>query len=66
MATPRPQFSNDDRLPMLLGFQEVAANRYSTTRLIERGRGIYVFDTEGREYIEATASFYVASLGYQH
>lgn len=66
MATPRPQFSNDDRLPMLLGFQEVAANRHSTTRLIERGRGIYVFDTEGREYIEATASFYVASLGYQH
>ncbi len=56
----------DERLPMLLGFQPVADNTARRTRFIDHGRGIYVYDTDGREYIEATASFYVAGLGYQH
>ena len=51
---------------MLLGFQAVADNTARLTRFIERGRGIYVYDTDGREYIEASSSFYVASLGYQN
>lgn len=59
--------SNDDeRLPLLVGFQRVSDNTRRLTRLMERGKGIYVYDTEGREYLEATASFYVASLGYQN
>ena len=59
--------SNDDeRLPLLVGFQPVSDNTRRLTRLMERGKGIYVYDTEGREYLEATASFYVASLGYQN
>lgn len=57
---------DDERLPMLVGFQPVADNTRGKTRLIESGKGIYVYDTEGREYLEATASFYVASLGYQN
>ncbi len=56
----------DERLPMLLGFQRVADTTARRTRFIDHGRGIYVYDTDGREYIEATASFYVAGLGYQH
>lgn len=55
----------DERLPLILGFQRIAENTARNTRFIERGRGIYVYDSDGREYIEATASFYVASLGYQ-
>jgi len=51
---------------MLLGFQRVADNTARQTRFMDHGRGIYVYDTDGREYIEATASFYVAGLGYQH
>lgn len=66
MATPRPLPREDERLPMLLGFQRVAENTTQTTRFMDHGRGIYVYDTDGREYIEATASFYVAALGYQH
>ncbi len=59
--------SNDDeRLPLLVGFQRVSDNTRRLTRLMESGKGIYVYDTEGREYLEATASFYVASLGYQN
>ena len=56
----------DERLPLVLGFQPVADNTSRKTRFMEHGRGIYLYDTDGREYIEATASFYVAALGYQH
>lgn len=56
----------DERLPLLLGFQRVAANTARQTRFMDHGRGVYVYDTDGRRYIEATASFYVAALGYQH
>ena len=63
---PPRRHDGDERLPMLLGFQRVADNTARKTRFIDHGRGIYVYDTDGREYIEATASFYVAALGYQH
>lgn len=66
MAAVLPVPEEDERLPLLLGFQPVADNTARRTRFIEYGRGIYVYDTDGREYLEATASFYVASLGYQH
>ena len=66
MATSVMRTAEDERLPMLLGFQRVSDNTASATRFMEYGRGIYVYDTDGREYIEATASFYVASLGYQN
>ncbi|CAN0445796.1 unnamed protein product, partial [Phaeothamnion confervicola] len=56
----------NERLPMLLGFQRVATNTARETRFMEHGKGIYLYDTDGREYIEATSSFYVAALGYQH
>ena len=66
MATPQALLNEDERLPLLIGFQRVAENTAKTTRFIERGKGVYVYDTDGREYIEATASFYVAALGYMH
>lgn len=66
MSQPRPHSREDERLPMLLGFQRVTENTAALTRAIEHGRGIYVYDADGREYIEATASFYVAALGYQN
>ncbi len=66
MATPQTYVAEDERLPLIIGFQRVAENTNQITRFIEHGRGIYVYDTDGREYIEATASFYAASLGYQN
>jgi len=66
MTTPWPKTNENERLPMLLGFQRVAANTAYETRFMEHGKGIYLYDTDGREYIEATSSFYVAALGYQH
>jgi len=66
MATPETRVTEDERLPMLLGFQRVSENMAASTSFIDRGKGVYVYDTDGREYIEATSSFYVAALGYQH
>jgi 4-aminobutyrate--pyruvate transaminase len=66
MATPQSFVAEDERLPLIIGFQRIAENTNQITRFIEHGRGIYVYDTDGREYIEATASFYAASLGYQN
>lgn len=66
MASPKPALGSADRLPLILGFQHVAENTRGATQVMEHGKGIYVYDTEGREYIEATASFYVAALGYQN
>ena len=66
MATPQSIVNEDERLPLIIGFQPIAENTNQITRFIELGHGIYVYDTDGREYIEATASFYVASLGYQN
>ena len=66
MTTNRPEVNNTERLPLIIGFQPISANTKDQTRVIERGEGIYVYDSEGKEYIEATASFYVASLGYQN
>ncbi len=66
MATPKLVVDENERLPLLLGFQRVAENMARETSFIEHGKGIYVYDSDGREYIEATASFYVAALGYQH
>ena len=63
---PLSTHDGDERLPMLLGFQRVGDTTARKTRFMDYGRGIYVYDTDGREYMEATASFYVASLGYQH
>ncbi|MBI4697098.1 MAG: aminotransferase class III-fold pyridoxal phosphate-dependent enzyme [Gammaproteobacteria bacterium] len=56
----------DERLPLILGFQPVTANTVGATRFMDYGKGVYVYDTDGREYLEATATFYVAALGYQH
>lgn len=64
MATLNAFIDEDERLPLLVGFQRIAETTNRNTRFIDHGRGIYVYDTDGNEYIEATSSFYVASLGY--
>ena len=35
-----------------------------TELVIERGEGVYVFDAEGRRYLDATASLWYSNLGY--
>ncbi|MEM7465650.1 MAG: aminotransferase class III-fold pyridoxal phosphate-dependent enzyme [Pseudomonadota bacterium] len=66
MAASQPVLNEDERLPLLLGFQKISETTNRNTRFIDHGRGIYIYDTDGNEYIEATSSFYVASLGYEN
>jgi hypothetical protein len=34
--------------------------------ILERGEGVYVFDTEGRQYIDALSSLFCSQIGYSH
>ena len=34
--------------------------------VLERGEGPYVFDTEGKRYIDALSSLFCAQLGYSY
>lgn len=55
----------DDRcFRLLLGFQPLAHATRERTTVMARGKGIYVYDERGREYLEGASSFYVAALGY--
>ncbi|MGR8949204.1 MAG: aminotransferase class III-fold pyridoxal phosphate-dependent enzyme [Gammaproteobacteria bacterium] len=64
MVATVPATNEDERLPLLVGFQKISETTNRNTHFIDHGRGVFVYDTDGNEYIEATSSFYVASLGY--
>ncbi len=45
-------------------YTNLAAFRQTGPTVIERGEGIYVWDTEGKRYIEGLAGLWCTSLGY--
>jgi 4-aminobutyrate---pyruvate transaminase len=51
-----------DRL--LLGFSDLRKLKSERPLVFERGRGIFVIDENGKDYIESVSSFYCASLGF--
>jgi 4-aminobutyrate--pyruvate transaminase len=48
----------------LIGFTNLRRARTTRPLVIEKGRGIFLIDENGREYIEGTSSFYSAALGF--
>jgi len=48
----------------LIGFTNLRRARTTRPMVIERGRGIFLIDENGREYMEGTSSFYCAALGF--
>ena len=46
------------------GYTNLAAHRRSGPKVITRGKGIHVYDEQGREYIEAAAGMWCASFGF--
>ncbi len=48
----------------LIGFTNLRQARTTRPMVIEKGRGIFLIDENGREYIEGTSSFYSAALGF--
>ena len=48
----------------LIGFTNLRRARTSRPLVMEKGRGIFLIDENGREYIEGCSSFYSAALGF--
>ncbi len=60
-----PELNSKRRtLPLLPAFQRLSDNTRDNTIVMTNGKGIFVYDDQGNEYLEATSSFYGAILGY--
>ncbi len=46
------------------GFTQMATYEDSTPVIVERGEGNYVYDTDGRRYLDAISSLWVITLGH--
>jgi 4-aminobutyrate--pyruvate transaminase len=49
---------------ILLGFSDLEKLKSERPLVFDRGKGIFVFDDSGKDYIEAVSCFYCASLGF--
>jgi 4-aminobutyrate--pyruvate transaminase len=49
---------------LLIGFSDLVALRNERPMVLTAGRGVFVTDENGREYLEAMAGFCCAALGY--
>jgi adenosylmethionine-8-amino-7-oxononanoate aminotransferase len=62
----------DDRLQslakehLMLHFTDMASLVADGTTIIDRGEGCYVFDTDGRRYIDGLSGLYCVNLGHSH
>jgi 4-aminobutyrate--pyruvate transaminase len=56
--------SNYDNDTLVLGFSDLNRLRHERPMVLTKGRGVFVFDEQGRDYIEAVSSFYCVALGY--
>ena len=54
-------YTNDT---LVLGFSDLNKLRTERPMVITGGRGVFVTDERGRDYIEAVSSFYCVALGY--
>ncbi len=68
---PRTEFPMPDDLTanyrndtLVLGISDLKRLRRERPLVLAKGRGVYVFDESGRDYIEAVSSFYCVGLGY--
>ena len=62
-----PQLSNlavRDIETLVHPYTQLAALRESGPLILERGKGVFVYDTEGRGYIEGMAGLWCTALGY--
>src|SRR6516225_12220799 len=65
--SPMPQLSNlavRAIETLVHPYTQLAALRESGPLILERGKGVFVYDTEGRGYIEGMAGLWCTALGY--
>ena len=51
---------------LMLHFTDMAAVVAEGTTIIDRGEGCYVFDVDGRRYIDGLSGLYCVNLGHSH
>jgi 4-aminobutyrate---pyruvate transaminase len=56
--------SNYRNEAVLLGFSDLKRLKSERPLVFDRGKGIFVFDDSGKDYIEAVSCFYCAALGF--
>ncbi len=56
--------SNYENDTLVLGMSDLARLRRERPMVLTGGRGVFVIDEHGRDYIEAVSSFYCVALGY--
>ena len=56
--------SNSAPSALVIGFSNLRRLRSELPLVITKGKGVFVFDEDGRDYLEAASSFYCAALGY--
>lgn len=49
---------------ILLGFSDLSRLKTERPLVFERGKGIFIFDENGKDYIESVSCFYCVSLGF--
>lgn len=49
---------------LLLGFSDLKRLKSERPLVFEKGRGVFVIDENGKDYIESVSSFYCATLGF--
>ena len=62
--SPLTNLQQRDIETLIHPYTNLDAFRHSGPTILERGQGIYVWDTEGKRYIEGLAGLWCTSLGY--
>jgi len=61
IQTKNSNYRNDS---ILLGFSDLKRLKTERPLVFERGKGIFIYDENGKDYIESVSCFYCVSLGF--
>lgn len=64
MAQIAGELTNRREPKLLLGFTNLPTLRETEPLVITRGKGVFIYDDKGKDYIEAVSSFYCTAFGF--
>jgi adenosylmethionine-8-amino-7-oxononanoate aminotransferase len=65
-AVPRPRGAVTDHLLLHLARNGSLRERDEDILVLERGEGVYVYDTRGRRYLDALSCLFCSQIGYSY
>jgi adenosylmethionine-8-amino-7-oxononanoate aminotransferase len=66
IAAPRPRGAVTDHLLLHLARNGSLRDRDEDILVLERGEGVYVYDTRGRRYLDALSCLFCSQIGYSY